>query len=417
MKGRLLFILVLSMLAVSCEGWFNPDKKKTFDRVMILYSAGCNDLVHHLKDDITELKTGYIPSKKDKKALIVVSHLANGIGLDGKAVLEPETDSYIIRLYKFKKNVVADTLKRIEGVKVLTQPEVMSETLQYVKDNFRTDHYGMVFSSHATGWLPEDYYTNPIEQSPQQTTITWQAPPRRLSIPNGNLIESIGREEALIDDQRVIFELDIKEFARSIPMHLDYLLFDACFMAGVEVAYELRNLCDKIAFAPTEVISGGFDYKTMASHLLEDELDIYNVCLDFYNKYKGDSYGVTVTLVNCEKLEGLASVCKDLFSKYRDSMASINPSLVQSYFRDQKRHWFYDLEDILDKAGISSTEKNNLEQALNNCIIYKAATPKFITIKINTYSGFSMYLPCNGSDNLDDYYKTLAWNKATGLVQ
>jgi hypothetical protein len=35
----------------------------------------------------------------------------------------------------------------------------------------------------------------------------------------------------------------------------------------------------------------------------------------------------------------------------------------------------------------------------------------------NTYCGLSMYLPCNGSDYLDEYYKTLAWNKATSLVR
>ena len=77
------------------------------------------------------------------------------------------------------------------------------------------------------------------------------------------------------------------------------------------------------------------------------------------------------------------------------------------------------------KAGISDTEKNNLKNAVDACILYKAATPTFLLyktgggsgFKIETYSGFSMYLPCNGSDYLDNYYKSLAWNKATGLVQ
>jgi len=28
-----------------------------------------------------------------------------------------------------------------------------------------------------------------------------------------------------------------------------------------------------------------------------------------------------------------------------------------------------------------------------------------------------MYLPCNGGPYLEEFYMTLAWNKATGLVQ
>ena len=31
--------------------------------------------------------------------------------------------------------------------------------------------------------------------------------------------------------------------------------------------------------------------------------------------------------------------------------------------------------------------------------------------------GLSMYLPCNGSEYLDNFYKTLEWNKATALVK
>ena len=36
---------------------------------------------------------------------------------------------------------------------------------------------------------------------------------------------------------------------------------------------------------------------------------------------------------------------------------------------------------------------------------------------IDTFSGFSMYLPCNGTNELDKYYQTLKWNKATDLVK
>ena len=430
MKGRFLIVLLISLLAVSCEGWFNPDKKKTFDRVMILYSAGCNSLSGDLETNIQELKTGFIPAKKDKRALVVISHQAYGY-----LTFKPETESYIIRLYKDKKGVVSDTLKTIPAGKFLSQPGVMRETLSYVKDSFKSDHYGMVFSSHATGWLPEGYFNNPVSGSATSSS-TMLAPRRSPNLPDGAvpyyepdhwegapLTKSIGQEDTYSGDTKISYEMKQTDFAANIPMHLDYLIFDACFMGCIETAYELKGVCDKVAFSPAEVLQYGFQYKTLASHLLEGEPDLYKACKDFFDKYdqqSGIMRSATITLVDCTKLDGVASLCRDYFSRYREGLAGIDPRDVQPYFRSYP-HWFYDLEDILLKAGISSVEKSNLEKALADCIIYKAATPSFMLnsggFKIDIYSGFSMYLPCNGSPYLDNFYKTLAWNKATGLVQ
>ena len=439
MKGRLLFILVVSLLAVSCEGWLCPDKKNHFDRVMILYSAGCNTLSNELETNVKELKSGYIPGKKDKKALVVISHRANGFK-NGRPVYEPATDSYIIRFYKYKNNVVADTLKTVEAGKYLSQPSVMKEVLGYVRDNFKSDHYGMIFSSHATGWLPQGYYLNPVSGSSGGSASSSLAPRRLPDLPEGALpyvereyqeglprLKSIGEEDAAHNGITVKYEMDVLDFRASIPMHLDYIVFDACFMGCIEVAYELRDICDKIAFSPTEILETGFQYETIAGQLLEGNNDLYSACKDYFDKYdkKTDPLwrSATVTLIDCSKLEKVATVCNGLISRYRDGLAAINPSQVQPYFQKNK-HWFYDLEDVFLKAGITDTEKRNLEQALDGCVIYKAATPTFYIggyvtsgFEINIYSGFSMYLPCNGSPYLDDFYKSFAWNKATGLVQ
>ena len=81
------------------------------------------------------------------------------------------------------------------------------------------------------------------------------------------------------------------------------------------------------------------------------------------------------------------------------------------------KHWFYDLESILINAGIDEDELEELQAVLDNSVIYKAHTPMFMSdFDIHTYSGFSMYLPCHGSESLNIFYKTLKWNQDTGLV-
>lgn len=435
MKGRFLIVLLIALLAVSCEGWFNPDKKNTFDRVMILYSAGCNSIGGNLEENVEELKRGFVPGKKDKQALVVISHRPYG-----RYTYKPNTSSYIIRLYKDKKRVVSDTLKTIEPGKFLTQPAVMKDVLGYVRDNFKSDHYGLVYSSHATGWLPEGYYLNPVTDAQGGSASAMQARRRFPDLPEGAVpyvepeyeeglprLKSIGQEDAYSDSQQVSYEMSQADFVASIPMHLDYIIFDACLMGCIETAYELRGICDKVAFSPAEILEFGFQYETLASHLLQREPDVYRACKDYFDKYDSQSStmrSATITLVDCTKLDQLAAFCKELVSHYRTELAEIDPSQVQPYFRSY-HHWFYDLEDIFLNAGIIESDKKALELALAACTPYKAATPSFYLngagvgsgFKIDIYSGYSMYLPCNGSAYLDEFYKTLAWNKAVGLVQ
>ena len=102
-----------------------------------------------------------------------------------------------------------------------------------------------------------------------------------------------------------------------------------------------------------------------------------------------------------------------------------DPDKVQRYFR-ARHHWFYDLESVIYEAALTSGEDaqaiesdiRRLRNALDACISYKAATPSFMgDFDITTYSGLSMYLPCDGTDYLDNFYKRLRWNEDTGLVQ
>ena len=70
------------------------------------------------------------------------------------------------------------------------------------------------------------------------------------------------------------------------------------------------------------------------------------------------------------------------------------------------------------EAGANEYEIAGLHNALYECVLYKGHTPGFMyEFDINTFSGFSMYLPCNGNTELDKFYKTLQWNQATGLIE
>lgn len=398
------------------------------NNVLIMYAAGQNSLAGYITEDITDFCNGYLPNGDDPNILLVYQKLSSSY---------TPAASYIIRYYSHKGTTVADTLLTLPADMKATDGNTMSTVLTWVKENFpASGGYGLLFSSHATGWLPKGYYSNPDyyddnygtgKASVQRSEGTQSAPEwvpyiepeRDPALPP---VKSIGQDRISDGNGAGSYEMELTEFDNAIPMHLDYIFFDCCLMGGIEVAYELRDKCDRILFSPTEVIAEGFDYANMGQKLLGGSTpDLEGVCSDYYEYYNSHPYGgqyrsATVTLVDCIRLEPLADICRSIFSRHRDALDAITPDDVQGYFT-ANYHWFYDLYDIADHAGADDTELAELEAALDGCIEYKAATDNFLTFPINVYSGLSMYLPCNGSGYLDANYRELDWNKATGLVQ
>lgn len=424
--ARILLALATAFSLVSgCQCDRHNPEKTGYNRVLILYSAGFNSLRDYLYEDIQDLKKGYAPGIRDSRAFLVVSHLSVRRG-----DYSTETSPQLIRVYSDKKNgVVLDTLKSYKGD--LSDKSTMNTILSDIKKQFPSEHYGMVFSSHATGWMPVGYYNNPGSYEPSYSGGRKGSAP--VSLPDGTYPyiepellpgEPLTKSLTMTNRGKTATEMEMTDFKNAIPMHLDYLLMDACLSGGIEVAYEFKDVCDQIGFSPSEILADGFNYKELAGHLLgSDKADTRAVVDDYYQYYAAkkdkNDRSATISLVDCKQLDGLASVCNTLFSKYASEIDGLNPSSVQRFFRYDK-HWFYDLEDILVKAGISSAEQSSLSSALNSCILYKAATEEFLKsyggFAIDTFCGMTMYLPCNGSTILDNKYKALAWNKATGLV-
>ena len=315
-----------------------------------------------------------------------------------------------------------DTLYTISQDRFATDPAVLREVLLKVRDLFPDASYGLVFSSHGTGWLPVGRYnsSNTIEFSLGSRKRSETPPLYRYNEDgDGPKVKSFGAEVDKIGGVNYSREMTVQDMAASIPIHLDYILFDACLMGGIEVAYELKDVADKVAFSPTEVLARGFDYSDLGS-LINDRPRIEDFCkayFDYYNACQGTEQSATISVVETSGLPQLADLSRTLFAKYRGQIAALGTwSGIQKYYRGDK-HWFFDFEDILVKAGISDEDKASLESALGGCISYKAATPAFLGISIDSYSGLSMYLPGAGDAQLNAFYRTLSWNQDTNLVE
>ena len=389
-----------------------PVKRDTSERrkVFVAYLCGNNSLSSYIKDDIEDLLGGYVPgSGRSSDVFLIYSHLT-------------KSDPVLFRAYSdIQGQVCRDTILKMPSGTVSSSASTLNEVMTFIKDTYRARSYGLLFSSHATGWLPPGYYSSPgsydagagVFQLNCSMAVPYIEPERDENWP---AVKSIGQDVM----NGMSYEMTVMEFADALPMKFDYILFDACLMGGIEIAYELKDKCGRIGFSQTEVLADGFDYSKLASDLLEKtEPDVESVCRNYFEHYNAQSgayRSATISMVDCGKLDDLAKICSEIFEKYRTEIGNVPAYSVQRYFTGN-HHWFYDLKDIIAKAGANETDIAGLDKALEECIVYKAATPEFLGVEIENYSGLSMYLPCNGSRYLDTYYADLQWNLHTSLVK
>ena len=432
---RFLSYIILARVLLSC-GNSKDDKpdSKVFGNVMILYSAGCNSLSASLLDDIDELKSSYLPKNKNGQDVVLV------LSKSARNNYKTKTSPVLFRLTdtgkKDKKGnaiVKSDTLLTLPAGTIAASSSTLRTVLEFVQSNFPSKSYGMVFSSHGTGWLPTGYYNDPLKYGDKAPGLR-SLPERRSDggylykepqYPEGTILTKTLGQDLDYSVSQVAYELEVEDMASGIPFKLDYLLIDACLMGGVEVAAAFENVASLVGFSPAEVLTDGFDYTRMTRHLAYGSTpNPKGVCEDYFNLYDRQSgvwHSATITLVDTRNLSSLKNVCKTLFEKYRDQIASLTDGKVQEYGGNV--HTFYDLEDILLKAGISSSEQKSLEDALSSCVVYKGCTGQYYSASdgkvhpVDIYSGLSMYLPAMGNSYLDNFYKSLSWNQATGLLK
>ena len=433
--GSVAAVLLLSATVGCCKE--KPEEPVNVNRkVLLFYECGVNNLTSYLKNNMdgTEkgLPAGYVP-RESGDVVLIYSRYSKG------AFDYTPVESHLRRIYK-KPNgkIVSDTLKTFGTETIAASSSTMRQVLTYVKDEFPAKGYGLVFSSHGSGWLPAGYYYSPSRfeddhkgevGSSRQGIAAQSVGHPRLPVPEGDLPDtdpfygmtrSIGQD--YIKGSYYGHEMSVSEFADAIPYHLDYLLFDMCFSGGVEVAYGLKDKADYLGLSPAEVLGDGmFNYTKITSFLLNRETPdlegLFKDSFEMYDKQSGAYRSSTVNLVRTSGLDNLASVCARMINEYSDALADAPVDDIQGYYR-QGRHYFYDLVDIFEKCGASKADLEDLDKAVDGCVIYKNSTGQFLEdYDIKAYSGFSMYLPCAGTPLLDLYYRKEVWNNATRLVK
>ena len=351
-------------------------------KTVLLYMVANNNLSYDAENSISRLQNGYIPAEEGN--LLVYKHCAG-------------MDPVLLHIKKGEEGtVVADTAYRFPP-RVSATKSALTQALNVTQALFPADSYGLILWSHGTGWIP------PLASSSSaaQEQISGSCPERTFGL-----------------DGKV--ELEIRDLAQAIPYKLSFMLMDACFMGGIETAYEVKDSVDYYIGSPAEILTESFPYHKIMQHIFKSTPDYAAVCkeyYDYYNAKSGAERSATVALMDCSKLAEVAEVAKRVFDQYGERIASLDLSLLQPYFRGSSSKYFYDLKDLVDAIADASLSAE-FAAALERAVPYKASTPYFIELPIRSFCGVSTYVPGNPADTkLADYYKQYKWNQATGMIK
>lgn len=399
----LLILAVFTLSFVSCEGDNDPIPVSTNKtRTVLVYIVADNTLSSFAEADVNEMMEGMKQVDTSLYNLLVY--------VDGKST------PTLYHLVKNKSGNVAEEVVEHYEEQVSTDATVMKRIVNQSFNAYPADSYGLVYWSHGEGWIP------------YPVTTRW-----------------VGQDTGDGTDSR----MNISDFATVLEgcPHLDFLLFDACFMQSVEVAYELRTYTDYVIASPTEIPAPGAPYdkvvpkmfvsndeETVATEMGAAYFDYYDEKFS-YNNPSGDTSdwtaGVSIGVLKTSALENLATVTKNVLPSSIDADALVESGSIANYDNraslSRSYVGYYDMDNVL-KSLATATDYTIWRSAFEAACIYWNTTPTNFSSYIDYpyggpfsmegTSGVSIYLPLSVTDNqksVQKAYQSCAWYTALGL--
>lgn len=413
-------LLLFTLLLCSCHnddptpGPVEPGSV-TARRTVLVYMSAQNSLINNVAADSAEIMNGRQYLANNDRMLFFID--------DGQ---KP-------RLYRVARQWSQPQLvQQWSHDFCSTDPNTLQSVLQWVKTQFPAQEYGLVMWSHADGWLPATNTDYPIKEM-----IYAAARPFSFGIDTDN-------NSVWTDDGTQMNVADMAQAIAQSGMHCRYILFDACLMQNLEVAYALRHTTDYVVASPMSINSAGAYY----THLLRSGLFAQSpdsIALTYYNDVVNyadsiyDHMGIAISCIQTDQLEPLAALMKQaLPHSLLANGQSADMAQVLSYqnytYRFYWRPHNYDARQTINTL-FAEPYRTQLQQALDRVVVAHFGTPSiyvgpgyntFFTIPTTTdnFRSVSMFVPqsiytnnaerCRYGD-LNLCFRQTEWYKACGF--
>jgi len=263
----------------------------------------------------------------------------------------------------------------------------MTQVIDDAKALAPAGDYGIVLWSHASGWL-QTGMVDPVQ--PQMSDGI-----RPLDYGDDN-----GKKMRITTLAKV---LEGKGFS--------FVYCDCCYMASVEVAYELRYATDYIVGSVTELPAAGMRYDLNIPELLRDgNPDLIQAAKNTYNHYASlalmENRTCTMSVISTAGLDELAAATRDIYA----SGAELSESYMPQPFEISSSCHYFDLANYVLSFDADPVLKERWNAAIDHTVIYKANTPWiWALLEIRTHCGLSTYPLTYPSKASESGYSELQW--------
>lgn len=366
------FILILFAGLLSCEKE-EVQISGPAGRTVLIYMAADNSLNRYGYENITKILEGAGDKNLNGGNLLIYFDPIDSI----PQLLQIVTD---------KKGIAQKKVIQTYPEQNSASVEVMNEVITSVTRDFPAESYGLVLWSHATAWLPYNV---------------------------GGMLRSFGEDRGNV--------MELSELTEALPDNVfDFILFDACYMANIEVAYAMRHKANYLIASPTETLAEGFPYDQIIAPMFSQKAALETICSRFYNYYNNQSSYATVSLTSTAHLDELAAMTKEIVQGKTDDIYALPIKEIQQLeYLTYNRHALYDYDDFISRLA-TPEQYTAFRGLMDETVLYKNHTPRAIfaigggtTLPINHYSGLSIYVPQKALASLNAWYKQhIVWYNA-----
>lgn len=370
--ARTLYCMALAALAAACGHRDEPapppapepEPPAVAERTVLVYMVANNDLGQRGWDaaDIAEMRTAAATGGLGQDGRLLVMHKSH----EGKSVLkEINSRSAVDTLH-----VYADDTTPVSAVSIAGMQRAFDDMRRLAP----AAHYGLVLWSHGTGWLQD-------------------------GMPDDGRRRAFGLDgSAMMNVSSLAQALDGQDF--------EYVYFDCCHMASVEVAYELRHATPLIAASATELPNAGMPYDENIPLLMQGlPAEAAANTFRYYDSMSGSSRTCTMSVIATDGLDALAEATRTLYASASALPQGVMP---QAFERGVCRH--YDLDHYAELIAGSDEALARWREALRQVVLYADATPRiFNSLTIQRHCGLSTNV-VRSADEMDlKGYAGLQW--------
>ena len=353
------FLFAILFVACGKDDHGNERKDQQNEQTIILFypwsgSAKSSGLYAFIAQNVREVQQAIVANKGFSRSRFIcfMSNTASS--------------SVLLEMRYSKGKCLCDTLQRYQSLDFSDQ-RTLEDIFNTAIQAAPAERYAMMVGGHGSGWLP--------------STTAAKKVTRFIGGFSGQ------------------FATDTDVFAKALKatgQRMEFVLFDNCYMANIEVAYDLRESTDFMIASTSEIIERGIPYDIIFKYLVgtPDYQLFVQGFKDFYTSYVFP-YGA-LSAIDCTQAERMADVMRRINARF-----SIGQSQLQAVQRldGYSPAVFFDMADYVHKLCTDESLLQEFDEGMQRLVPYAQSTPNLFSeisssaFRVNLFSGITISDP------------------------